>query len=152
MMEYVFRIFGWWMMCIVKFLFVPFGMILKPDVGEEWSWIETVLVSSSGAAMGVFIFFHFGEYIFNWLAHHLNTKAKKFTKRNRFLVRMKKRWGLNGFLVISALISVPIASVIGAKLYRHDRTALPKLIVAFSCWSVFLSTVAYAMKQIGWSF
>jgi len=152
MIEYLFKVAGWWVLSIVKFIIVPFGMILKPGTGEEWSWIETIVVSSSGAALGVFIFFNFGQFIFDWLAHHLKTKAKKFTRRNRFLVRLKKRWGLMGFLFISPLISVPISSVIGAKLFRHDRTAMPKLIIAFCCWSIFLSTIAYGMKQIGWSF
>jgi hypothetical protein len=152
MWEYFLRVIGWWSLAIVKFLFVPFGMLLKPDVGEEWSVLEAILVSSTGAALGVFIFFHFGEIIFSWLAHHLNTKKRIFTKRNRWFIRIKHRWGLNGLLVISGLISVPIASVIGAKLYRHNSTALPKLIIAFFCWSIFLSSLAFGMKKIGLSF
>lgn len=152
MLEYAFKVFGWWMLSVVKFLFVPFGMILKPDIGETWSWLEAILVSSTGAALGVFIFFHFGEYIFSWLAHHFNSKRKIFNRRNRWFIRVKKRWGLNGLLLISGLISVPIASVVGAKLYRHNSTALPKLIIAFFCWSIVLSSAAYGMKMIGLSF
>jgi|JI10StandDraft_1071094.scaffolds.fasta_scaffold413017_2 uncharacterized membrane protein YdjX (TVP38/TMEM64 family) len=152
MLEYAFKVFGWWMLSVVKFLFVPFGMILKPDSGETWSWLEAILVSSTGAALGVFIFFHFGEYIFSWLAHHFNSKRKIFNRRNRWFIRVKKRWGLNGLLLISGLISVPIASVVGAKLYRHNSTALPKLIIAFFCWSIVLSSAAYGMKMIGLSF
>ncbi|MBL0315022.1 MAG: hypothetical protein IPP69_04285 [Flavobacteriales bacterium] len=140
------------MLAIVKFLFVPFGMLLKPDVGEQWTWIEVIIVSSTGAALGVFIFFHFGEYIFTWLAHHFNAKRKIFTRRNRWFIRIKKKYGLNGLLMISGLISVPIAAMIGAKLYRHNSTALPKLIIAFFCWSVALSSAAYGMKMIGLSF
>lgn len=150
--EYALRVFGWWMLTIVKFLLVPFGMILKPEVGEDWTLIEVILISSTGAALGSFIFFHFGEIIFTWLAHHFNRKRRIFTRRNRWFIRVKKRWGLNGLLLISGLISVPIASVIGAKLYRHNETALPKLIIAFFCWSVILSTMAYGMKHIGFSF
>jgi hypothetical protein len=152
MLEYMLRVFGWWMLCIVKFLFVPFGMILKPDMGEQWTWLEVILISSTGAALGVFIFFHFGDYIFKWIASHFNTKRKIFTRRNRWFIRVKKRWGLNGLLLISGLISVPIASVIGAKLYRHNSTALPKLILAFFAWSILLSSLAYGMKLIGISF
>lgn len=152
MWEYFFRILGWWMLTIVKFLFVPFGMLLKPESGEEWNLLEVILISSTGAALGVFIFFHFGEIIFGWLAHHLNTKKNIFNRRNRWIVRIKQRWGLKGLMLISGLISVPIASVIGAKLYRHNSTALPKLIIAFFCWSVVLSSLAFGMKKIGLSF
>jgi hypothetical protein len=152
MAEYFLKVVGWWLLTTVKFLFVPFGMLLKPDIGESWSLVEVILITSTGAAAGVFIFFHFGEIIFNWLAHHFNTKRTKFTRRNRWFVRIKNRWGLNGLMLISGLISVPIASMLGAKLYRHHSNALPKLIIAFFCWSIALSSLAYGMKQIGLSF
>lgn len=152
MWEYFFHAFVWWLVSVVKFLFVPFGMILKPDVGEQWSWMETIIISATGASFGVFVFFKFGDYIFNWLAHHLKTKRKIFTKRNRSFVRMKQRWGLIGLVLIAPLISVPVAAVITAKLYRHSNTALPKLILAFWAWAVILSSAAYGMKKIGLSF
>lgn len=150
--DYFIKVLGWWLFSIVKFLFVPFGMTLKPDAGEDWSFLEVVTISSTGAALGVFIFFHFGEFIFSWLAHHFNTKRKIFNRRNRWFIRIKKRWGINGLMLISVLISVPIASVLAAKLYRHNPNALPKMIFAFFLWSIALSSIAFGMKKIGLSF
>ena len=152
MLDYFLKIAGWWLLTIVKFLFVPFGMTLKPAVGEHWSLVEVILVTSTGAALGVFIFFHFGEFIFNRLAHHFNAKRKVFNKRNRWFIRLKKKYGINGLMLIAGLISVPIASVVAAKLYRHNPNALPKMIIAFFLWSVALSTLAFGMKKIGLSF
>ncbi|MFM7233688.1 MAG: hypothetical protein ACKOZM_03800 [Flavobacteriales bacterium] len=150
--EYFLKVTGWWLLAIVKFLFVPFAMTLKPATGEHWSLFEVIAISSTGAALGVYIFFHSGELIFNWLAHHFNTKRKIFNKRNRLFIRIKQRWGIEGLMLISGLISVPIASVVAAKLYRHNPSALPKMIIAFFCWSVVLSTIAFGMKKIGLSF
>lgn len=152
MWEYLAGIIGWWLLSIVKFLFVPFGMLLKPDVGQEWNWIETIIVSGTGASLGVFIFYKFGDYIFNWIAHHLKTKKKIFTKRNRSFIRIKHKWGMLGLVAISAIISVPVSSILAAKLFRHDNTALPKLILGFWIWAVALSSVALGMKKIGLSF
>jgi len=81
--EYFIKVTGWWLLAIIKFLFVPFAMTLKPESGESWSLFEVIVITSTGAALGTFIFFHFGEFIFNWLAHHFNSKRKIFTKRNR---------------------------------------------------------------------
>jgi hypothetical protein len=152
MPDYFLKVAGWWLLTIIKFLFVPFGMLLKPDVGENWTLAEVILISSSGAALGVFIFFHFGEFIFNWLAHRFHAKRKIFNRRNRWFIRIKQRWGINGLMLISGLISVPLASVIAAKLYRHNANALPKMIIAFFMWSVALSSIAFGMKKIGLSF
>lgn len=152
MLEYFFKIVGWWLLTIAKFLFVPFGMMLKPESGEAWSLAEVILITSTGAALGVFIFFHFGEFIFNWMGHHLKSSRKIFTKRNRWFIRLKWRYGINGLMAIAGLISVPIASVVAAKLYRHNPNALPKMIIAFFLWSVALSTLAFGMKKIGLTF
>ena len=152
MLEYFLKIVGWWLLTIVKFLFVPFGMMLKPQVGEAWSLVEVILVTSTGAALGVFVFFHFGEFIFNWISHHFKSSRKIFTKRNRWFIRLKWRYGINGLMAIAGLISVPIASVVAAKLYRHNPNALPKMIIAFFIWSVVLSSLAFGMKKIGITF
>ncbi len=152
MIEYLFAVLGWWLFSIVKFLFVPFGMMLKPDVGESWTWLETIIVSGTGASVGIFIFYKFGDYIFNWIAHHLKTKKKIFTKRNRGFIKIKQKWGISGLMAICAIISVPVSAVLAAKLFRHDNTALPKLILAFWIWAVALSSVALGMKKIGLSF
>ncbi len=152
MLEYFLKIVGWWLLTIVKFLFVPFGMMLKPQVGEAWSLVEVILVTSTGAALGVFVFFHFGEFIFNWISHHFKSSRKIFTKRNRWFIRLKWRYGINGLMAIAGLISVPIASVVAAKLYRHNPNALPKMIIAFFIWSVVLSSLAFGMKKIGLTF
>jgi hypothetical protein len=148
MWEYLARVFMWWLLSIVKFLVAPFSMIFNPGP-EKWSLVETIAITSSGAALGVFIFFHFGEIIFDWLAHHFQTKKRIFNRRNRFFIRIKHKWGFKGLLFVSGLISVPIASMVGAKLYRHNPNALPMLIIAFFCWSVLLSSIAYGLKCIG---
>jgi len=57
-----------------------------------------------------------------------------------------------GLVAISAIISVPVSSILAAKLFRHDNTALPKLILGFWIWAVALSSVALGMKKIGLSF
>lgn len=141
---YFLKVAGWWGLSCVKFLFVPFFMIHSEQ--EHWSWLETVLISSSGAAGGVFIFFHLGEYIFIWWYKHIGKKKKVMTKGRRWTIRMKHRWGIGGLMVISPFISVPVASLLAARFYRHNQATLPLMITAFFVWSVVLTSVAYASK------
>lgn len=91
MIEYLLHVIGWWLLSIVKFLFVPFAMILKPDVGEDWNWLETVIISATGASIGIWIFYKFGDFIFQWISKHFKTSRKTFTKRNRSFVRIKQK-------------------------------------------------------------
>jgi hypothetical protein len=144
MMDYFFDVAGMWLLSIVKFIATPFVMFMRPD--QKWSFIETILISSSGAALGCFVFYHFGEIIFNWWAHHFPKKRKKMTRMNRWIVKMKMKYGLTGILSIAGLISVPISAMVVARLYRHQPTALPKLIIAFFVWSSVLTTIAWAIS------
>lgn len=148
MAEYVIKVLGWWLLSIVKFVFTPFFMIINPGGNEHWSFTETILICGSGAAIGTYIFFHFGEYIFNWMAHHLKRPKRVFTKLNRKIVKAKWNYGFRGLIFISVIISVPLASIVAAKFYRHDKKAVPKLIAGFFIWSVALSTIAYLFKAI----
>lgn len=142
----ILKIIGWWALSIVKFLIVPFLMIYSNQ--EHWSWLETILITSSGAAGGAFIFFHAGEYIFNFLTKHFGSKKKKkvFTRSRRMIIRMKWKYGIKGLMLISGLISVPVASIIAAKFYRHNPNSLPLMIIGFFIWSFMLTSIAYVAK------
>jgi hypothetical protein len=146
MYEYFLQVLGMWLLSIVKFIATPFVMIFQP--GDQWSFLETILVTASGAACGAFIFFHFGELIFNWWAHHFPSNRKKMTRGNRWIVKMKMRYGIRGILIISGLLSVPIASMVMAKLYRHHPSALPQLLVAFFVWASALTSIAWGVKNL----
>ena len=145
-MDYLARVAFWWFLSIVKFLIAPFAMIFNPGA-EHWTWLETILITSSGAALGVFIFFHAGEY-FIALWHFVFGKKKKkiFSPWKRRIIRLKWRWGIKGLMLISVLISVPVASVIAAKFYRHNNKALPMMIIGFFLWSLILTSIAYGIR------
>src|SRR5690606_32676777 len=89
MLHYLLKIFGWWLLSIVKFLVVPFAMILKPDIGEHWNWLETVIITGSGASMGVYIFYHFGDYIFKWISARFSSNNKTtYPKQYKKFIRI----------------------------------------------------------------
>ena len=143
----------WWGMSIVKFLFTPSAMMASTAareeswIGHDWSMLEVILVTASGAALGVFVFYTFGERLLLYLDKRRKRPRRRFTRINRFIIRIKRKWGLKGLLLISGLISVPVTSLIAARYYRSPVT-MPLLIMAFSVWAVFLTFLSYAVKLI----
>lgn len=147
-MEYLLQVAHWWFWSIIKFLFTPFVMMTNPD-GNHWSYLEIILVTTSGAALGSFLFFHFGEKIMKWLPF----KSKRvFTPMRRRIIGLKLKYGLKGLLMISALISVPVSALLCARYYKHDKGALAKLILGFAAWSVVLTSFAYTLRIAGIQF
>lgn len=146
-MSYAFKVLWWWFVSIVKFLVAPFAMMSNPG-SEYWTFLEIVLITSTGAALGAYIFFHFGEFIMKKIISKKNKKSKVFTPVRRSIIRLKMKFGIRGLMLVSGLISVPVASILCARYYKHDQAALAKLIFGFFIWSICLTSLAYIFRVL----
>ena len=69
-----------------------------------------------------------------------------FTPQRRRIVRWKNTMGFKGLLLVSGLISVPIASVLGAKYFRDQPAGKWLLMMAFVLWAGVLTLLSWALK------
>lgn len=137
----------WALGAVVKFVVTPSLMIAR-----GWGVVSTVIVSSSGAAMGVWLFFYFGKWMLKkWAVLRGEKEPRRpfFTPQRRRVVRFRRLFGMWGLLAISGLISVPIASVLAAKYYQNDERMPWILVLAFAIWSVVLTSLSYWAIDIG---
>lgn len=142
-MEYIFELLGWWSLAIIKFLAVPWLMILGAGKG----FIETVLVATTGAAIGVYLVSFFGDKLFHYLSSRaIRRGIKVFTSSRRRLVRIKTKYGLRGLMVLGGLISVPITSLLATKYFHHERHFRLKVVFGFFIWAIVLSSLAEVIK------
>lgn len=132
-----------------------------------YSYIHTILNTTVGGWIGVIFFFYGGRYVFarfpRWghvvkrlydsfmgitLEHQLirlrnkkNKPVKIFTRRNRIIVTIRKRFGLPGLIILTpVLLSIPIGTVLVVKYYSNRRDLLAWLSLSVMVWSVVLST------------
>ena len=135
----------WQLATVVKFVVTPSAMVAAGhSFWAAWG------ITSSGASMGVAFFWHFGKWWVRWMERRLEQSdrpAKVFTSRRRRIVRLKNGLGLPGLLFLSGLISVPFASVIGAKYFRGTPGAMPLLMLAFILWAGLLTFVSWGIKH-----
>lgn len=143
--SYLLKVLFWWAFSIIKFLLAAPTMVATNEY--DWSFLEVFGITASGAALGVFIFYHFGEKIFDYLDEKRRKKPKVFNRRNRWIVRLKMKYGLKGLLLISGLISVPIASLLAARYFKSDTT-LPMMIMGFTIWSLLLTAGSFFVENV----
>lgn len=136
----------WWFAAVVKFVVTPSAMVASGH--SVWT---TWCITSSGAAIGVWGFWNFGKWWFQWIEERLGERQARgkrvFTAGRRRLVRLKNTMGLTGLLMVSGLISVPIASVVAAKYYREAPYAKHKLMLAFAVWAALLTVLTGIIKS-----
>jgi hypothetical protein len=62
---------------------------------------------------------------------------RKFTYMNKFIVRIRKRYGMWGIIVLSPVIlSIPIGALLGTKYFPHRHSFIPYMILSISVWGV----------------
>ncbi|HMN04370.1 MAG TPA: hypothetical protein PKD45_01480 [Flavobacteriales bacterium] len=133
---------------MLKFLFAP---IVSYQFGH--SYLQTVLLTAAGGSMGAVFFFQGGRQILEWFrkrtirrrarALAAGHKPKQiFTRTNRFVIKVKQRYGLGGLaFIFTPFLSVPVTALLAAKYFRHNPRTLSTLLTAVVIWSFVLSAV-----------
>lgn len=131
---------------MVKFLFT--GLV---SYGLGHTFWETCLYMAIGGCAGMTLFYFSGKGMLEWFRkRYLRRRSERvaqglpprpiFTRTNRTIVRVKRRYGLGGLAAIAPpTLSIPITAVLAAKYFRHDRRTLPILLSSVVVWSFVLS-------------
>ncbi|MBI2968317.1 MAG: hypothetical protein HYY40_10980 [Bacteroidetes bacterium] len=133
----------------VKFLFAPGSLRLS-----GFNYWETILISTAGGWMGVFLFYYLGGWALDFcgtawrkLFNKKNKPQKIFTRRNRFIVKVKKRFGVKGIAFISPVtISIPVGCLVAERYYRHEKGTVRYFLVSVLFWSLVLSTLVHIFR------
>lgn len=142
--------FSWLAMSILKFIITP---SLMTAAGYE-TW-EILLVTFSGAAVGVMLFYHTGRAIFSWWST-LKSKSNFFSNKKRKpvvtpgrrkFIQYKEKFGFTGLLIVAVLLSVPISAMLGAKYFSNKHNTVLYLILAFVAWSCVLTFLSMCVKN-----
>jgi hypothetical protein len=133
-------------------MFAPFT-----GYGLGLSFWETYLSSVAGGTFGAGIFFYASE-VFMKISEKKRKqkeielkengivvpKKKKFTKTNRFIIRLKKRLGIYGICFWAPfLLSVPIGSIVAAKFYGKLGKTFPLIILGMCINAMITCSLAY---------
>lgn len=136
----------------IKFLFTPFG---GPAV--KLTFWETYFVCVAGAVFSATIFYFSSELLMK-RAHKKRLQAikdakengtelpfkKKFTKTNKFIVRLKHRFGIYIVSMYAPLfLSVPIGTIITAKFYGKEKKTFPLIVLGMFVNGLITCGIAY---------
>jgi len=141
----------------IKFLFAPalsFGMGLN--------FIQTFLSTTAGGIVGVIGFFFLSRWIilmysryFIYYFHLMITRvyrflkiripvftpARKFTRRNRLIIKIVRKYGLFGIVAATpVLLSIPVGTFLATRYYSSNRYLLVYLSGSVLFWSLFMSS------------
>ncbi len=139
----------------VKFMFIPFA-----GPSTNLSFLETYLICISGASFCAAFFYYLSDFFIKrahskQVLEYLKAKElnqpfliqKKFTKRNKIIVKTKKSIGIYGIAMYAPFfLSVPIGSIVAAKFYRKNKRTFPLIISGMLINGLITTSLAYFFK------
>jgi len=147
---------GFFFLSMLKFLFTPFG---GPGIGM--TFFETYFSCVAGAVFSSTIFYFASEFFMKrTIQKKLLIKKqaeeagielplkKKFTKTNKFVVRMKMRFGIYGIAMYAPLfLSIPLGSIITAKFYGKEKKTFPIILFGIFFNGLLTTGLAYLIAN-----
>lgn len=97
------------------------------------------LANIMGGILGIVIFTYLGSFIQEYMVKtYPNKFGRKFTRSNRFLIKVKQRFGLGGVAALTPiLLSIPVG-VFFALALTHDKK---KILISMTMSMLFWATV-----------
>lgn len=77
------------------------------------------------------------------------TIKKVFTKRSRFIARIKSTYGLWGIIITTPIIlTIPIGAFLASKYYAHRKHVVFYMIISIVAWGLVLSGLVHLFPNI----
>jgi len=156
-MEYILKLLNVSFIASIKYFWsAPYAFLLRLN-----AW-ETLFCIEIGGILGFLLYYYFFRFLLAklkllwptvyyftptifkvrfelWLERRRKRilTRRKFTATNKFIVKIRRRYGMWGIIVLSPVIlSIPIGALLGTKYFPHRHGFIPYMILSISVWGV----------------
>ena len=129
-----------------KFFLSPSACVLL-----GYGFIPSFLISSIGGCSGFVVFYSFGKFIRRQYFSIFPPKKDKpnFTRRNKFLVKVKNKWGFWGLAVLCPFVlGMPVAGILSSMYYANNRKIIPVFCFFIVGASLLLTSISIYIKEM----
>ena len=125
-MVYIF----WAILSMLKF---EFSIITAVFTHSLFLFISSIL----GGILGVILFTQIGYDFEKWLVRKFPKRFKKFSWKNRQLVRIRRKWGIWGIsLLAPILLGIPVGVILCLTLTTDKMKIIKPMIISVLLWSL----------------
>jgi len=126
-------------------ILILFGSIIKFSMGALTAiaynlGLEGSLANIIGGIIGIVLFTYMGSFIQDYFVRKYPWYFKRrFTASNRFLVRVKQRFGLNGIALITPVIlSIPVGVLVALTLTHNKKRIVVSMVFSLLFWGAII--------------
>ncbi|MDB5283444.1 MAG: hypothetical protein JWO06_2519 [Bacteroidota bacterium] len=144
---------------IVSSILVLLGSILKFSVGSFTAMaanlgLEGSIANIIGGIIGIVLFTYLGGVMKDYFVKRFpNMFGRKFTRSNRFLVRIKQRFGLGGIAALTPIVlSIPVGVLFALAFTTDKKKIMLSMIMSIMFWAtaLFLPYFLFNINIFDW--
>ena len=129
--------------CMLKFFFGPLG-----GYAAGLTLLTRILTTVAGMMTVVLLFAFFGTFIRQKIVARFMRRQRRFTPKNRRLVRIWQRFGIFGVAILTPVLFTPIVGAAIAVSFGVPRqTMILHMFISASIWSVLITVIVYVFGQ-----
>ncbi len=119
-------------------------MGIATSLGLQQGLLPSYVSTVGGGILGVFVFTFFGELISIWFKKLFpNRKVKRFSSWNRFIVKVRRNFGVPGIAMLTPILSVPIGIFLALSLTRDKWRISFFMLLSFLIWTTVIFVPYY---------
>jgi len=141
--EDIWQIILVWLLSTVKFVFGAVPLAL----GFGFSFFKTVVVTSTGGFVGVVVFVNLSAWTIKKVKNVAEKRAVKkapkkiFTRRNKIIVQVKRKFGLPGIALLTPLLlSIPLGCFLAVRYFEDKQRVTVYMFSSILFWSVAIAS------------
>ena len=98
------------------------------------------LANIIGGIIGIVLFTYMGSYMQDYLVKTFPKRfGRRFTSSNRFLVRIKQRFGLGGIAALTPIVlSIPVGVLFALALTHDKKKIMISMLMSMFFWATVL--------------
>lgn len=130
---------------VLSSIAVFLGSIVKFSMGSLTAIAANLGIGGSlanvmGGIIGIVLFTYLGSFLQDYLAKKYPEKfGRKFTPANRFMVRVKQRFGLGGIAVLTPIaLSIPVGVMFALAMTHDKKKILISMLASMFFWATVL--------------
>jgi len=114
--------------------------LITSTVVQSWLLLLLTLI---GGIIGIVIFTQIGYDLEKWLVKKFPKWFKRFTLKNRILVKLRRNWGIWGISFLTPiLLGIPVGVALCLTLTTDKRKIIKPMVLSLVSWTlVFLVLV-----------
>jgi hypothetical protein len=129
---------------VFVFSTVKFLAGIFTSLGLQQGLLPSYISTVGGGILGVFIFTFFGDWVSTWYYKIFPKKNKNnFSAWTRFIVKVRRNFGLPGIAMLTPLLSIPIGIFLSLSLTKDKWRISFFMFASFLIWATIIFVPYY---------